>query len=65
MGSTMDNEIKRDTARFDGRQWYVDGYASHFFTSREDAEAALALARQVKRNAESELCNEIRNRLPR
>jgi hypothetical protein len=58
-------EIKRDTARFDNRQWYVDGYARHFFTSKEDAEAALALANQISANAQQEICNTIREALPR
>ncbi len=58
-------EIKRDTARFDKRQWYVDGYAQHWFTTKEDAEAALALAGQVAGNREHEICNTIRDALPR
>lgn len=58
-------DIKRDTARFDSRQWYVDGYASHWFTSEQDAKAALALAHQISANDQHEICNQIRNLLPR
>lgn len=58
-------EIKHDAARFHSRRWYVDGYAQHYFTTQEDAEAALALASQVAGNAEREICNTIREALPR
>lgn len=58
------NEIKRDTARFDRRQWYVDGYASHWFSTKEDAEAAVMLARQYARNERNELAEKIRDFLP-
>lgn len=57
-------EIKRDTARFDRRQWYVDGYAQYFFTSKEDAEDALRLAHQIAQNTVREICNTIRESLP-
>lgn len=60
----VDLEVKCDTAR-DQRRWYIDGYARHFFTSRDDAEAALALAAQIAGNAEREICNIIRDALPR
>lgn len=53
-------EAKIDTARFDRRRWYVDGYAGHWFTSQEDAEAAAALAEQVARNARSAMADRIR-----
>lgn len=58
------SEIKRDTARFDSRQWYVDGYARHFFTSEQDAKAALDLAQQVALNERRDLCSRIREMLP-
>lgn len=58
-----DNDIKRDTGRFDRRQWFVDGYAQHWFTTREDAEAAWALAKQVSLNAEREMAIGIREYL--
>jgi hypothetical protein len=57
-------EVKRDTARFDRRQWYVDGYALHWFTTEEDAKAAIALAGQVANNERNELANKIRDALP-
>lgn len=53
--------IRRDTARFDDRQWYVDGYASHWFSTEKDAEAALSLARQVARNERAELGRDIQD----
>ncbi len=58
-------EIKRDTARFDNRQFYVDGYAMHWFSTKDDAEAALSLANQVAENEKREVCNAIREALPR
>lgn len=58
-------EIKFDGARFADRRWYVDGYASHFFTSKEDAEAAVRLANQIAENEKLEICNAIRETLPR
>lgn len=61
----MELVVKRDTARFDRRQWYIDGYARWFFTSEEDARDALSLARQISSNAEQDICNQIREALPR
>lgn len=41
----MTHEIKRDTACFSDRQWYVDGLASHIgrpmFSTEKDAQEAL------------------------
>jgi hypothetical protein len=56
-------EAKIDTARFDSRRWYVDGYASHWFTTKEDAEAAIGLANQVSRNDREELAGAVRQAL--
>jgi hypothetical protein len=58
-------EIKRDTAVFSRRQWYIDGYAQHWFSTEEDAKAALALAGQIVENEKREICNTIREALPR
>lgn len=57
-------DIKRDTACFSNYQWYVDGYASHMFSTEEDAKAALALARQISLNEKREICRSIRESLP-
>jgi hypothetical protein len=54
-------EIKSDTGRVAGPRWYVDGYASHLFTTREDAEAARALALQHARNERNDLAARVRN----
>ena len=43
-------EAKFDGGRFDARRWYVDGYAMHWFSTKEDAEAAIGLAGQVAVN---------------
>jgi hypothetical protein len=43
-------KAERDTARFDPRQWYVAGYGRFWFTSKEDAEAAIALAKAAAGN---------------
>lgn len=56
-------EVKRDTARFDRRQYYVDGYASHFFSTEEDAKAAVALAEQLARNERNDLAARVRDAL--
>lgn len=39
-------EVKRDTAVFSNRQWYIEGFTgpSCWFSSKEDAEAAAAVA---------------------
>lgn len=55
----MFGEIKRDTARFDRRQWYVDGYARHWFSTEEDAKAAVALAQQYAVNEKNEMGRKI------
>jgi hypothetical protein len=60
----MEHEIKFDGSRFADRRYYVDGYAQHYFTTHEDAEAALALASQIATNAKRELCSTIREALP-
>lgn len=57
-------EVKRDTAVFSRRQWYIDGYALHWFSTEDDAKAALALARQYGRNERNELARQIRDMLP-
>ncbi len=36
-------EIKRDTAVFGLRQWYIEDIPGPMFTTREDAEAALVV----------------------
>lgn len=59
----MTLEVKIDTARFDGRRWYVDGYMQHWFTCKEDAESAVGLARQVASNERDELASSVRNAL--
>lgn len=53
-------EAKFDGGRFDKRRWYVDGYADHWFTTEEDAKAAIGLAGQIEVNAKRELGDEIR-----
>jgi hypothetical protein len=40
-------EIKRDTASFGPRQFFVEGYNGPMFTTREDAEAALTLGNRL------------------
>jgi hypothetical protein len=56
-------EIKRDTAVFGPRQWYVDGYEMHWFTTREDAVTAVALAGQYAEHKVNELADKIREAL--
>lgn len=58
-------EPKFDGARFDARRWYVDGYAMHWFTSKEDAQAAIGLAGQVEINARREMSVELQSALDR
>ena len=57
-------EAKFDGGRFADRRWHVDGYALHWFTSKEDAEAAIGLAGQVALNAQRELGCKIEAVLP-
>ncbi len=54
-------EIKSDTVRVTGPRWYVDGYASHLFTTKEDAEAARALALQHARNERNNIAQRVRD----
>jgi hypothetical protein len=58
------HEIKRDTAVFSDRQWHVDGYAQHWFSTEQDARSALALAAQIAVNETRELADKIREVLP-
>lgn len=60
----MENEIKRDTGRFDARQWYIDGYHRFFFTSEQDAKDALGLAHAMAINERNAVCQKIRDALP-
>lgn len=59
----MTLEAKIDTGRFDARRWYVDGYARHWFTTKEDAEAAIGLAGQISSNERDELAANVRSAL--
>ena len=59
-------EIKRDTGRFYLRQWYIEGGPDHigtmlWFSTKEDAEAALRLAGMMISYAKQELCIDIKN----
>lgn len=62
----MDMTIKRDTARFDTRQWYIDGGPGHagarpWFSTKEDAEAALSLAGMMVADAKQEFAIEVKD----
>lgn len=56
-------EAKLDTAVFGPRRWYVDGYARHQFSTKEDADAAIALAGQIASNERGELASQVRDAL--
>jgi hypothetical protein len=58
------SEIKRDTGRFDRRQWYIEGHNDCFFTTEEDARDALKLANFVSLAAQDELAERVREVLP-
>lgn len=57
-------EPKFDGGRFDARRWYVDGYGRFWFSTKEDAEAAVDLAKAVSLNAERKLAQKIQDILP-
>lgn len=56
-------EAKLDGGRFAERRWYVDGYGSHYFTTKEDADAAIRLSYQVATNARREILSGIEDKL--
>lgn len=52
-----------DTAVFSERRWYVAGFGRFWFTSKEDAEAAIGLARAAAANASKVAAHKISNAL--
>jgi hypothetical protein len=59
-------EIKRDTARFDSRQWYIEGGPGSigtmpWFSTKEDAQAALSLAGMMVADARQEFAIEVKD----
>lgn len=59
-------EIKIDTGRFADRRWYIEGGPGHigtmpWFSTKEDAEAALSLAGMMINDAKRELCMDIKD----
>lgn len=54
-------KAERDTAVFSDRQWYVAGYGRFWFTSKEDAEAAIGLAKAAAGNERYAVAQRIRN----
>jgi hypothetical protein len=57
---TMDDVIFVDDTR-GYPWWYVTGFRQHRFSTKEDAEAALALARQFARNERNEIAEKVEN----
>lgn len=53
-------EAKFDGGRFDKARWYVEGYPSYWFTTKEDAEAAIGLAGQHGQDMRNDVVSEIR-----
>lgn len=53
-----------DTAVFSNRRWYVAGYGRFWFTSKEDAEAAIALAAAHAQAERRRVSQAIRELLP-
>jgi hypothetical protein len=60
-----EDDIKRDTACFSPRQWYIKGICNQantpMFSTREDAVAALQLAGMAMMKAREELADKIRD----
>lgn len=50
-----------ETARIDSRRWYVAGYGRFWFTSKEDAEAAIGLAQAAASSERSAVAQRIRD----
>ena len=48
-----------DTAVFSDRRWYVAGYGRFWFTSKEDAEAAIGLAKAAAQSERSAVVQHI------
>lgn len=52
-----------DTAVFGARRWYVAGYGRFWFTSEEDAKAAIDLARAAAGNERRAVAQHLRDTL--
>jgi hypothetical protein len=53
-----------DGARFDARRWCVAGYGAFWFTSEEDAKAAISLAQAHGQAERRRVSRHIRDLLP-
>ncbi len=61
------HEIKRDTACFSDRQWYVDGLESHIgmpmFSTEKDAQEALKLGSIMAANERTDISKRVQDAL--
>ena len=61
----MYDSIKRDTACFSPRQWFIEGYEGPMFSTKEDAEQAIRFAYDHEMRMREELRKDVQEAIDR